>query len=64
MRQSIAAAALLASLPLGLRPALAQNLNVSVRSGHDVRTCDDLEVPTHAVLWSDLPRGSGRAAGP
>lgn len=44
MRHSIAAAALLASLPLGLRPALAQSLNVSVRSGHDVRTCDDLEI--------------------
>lgn len=44
MRYPIVAAALLASLALAQRSALAQNTNVSVRPGHDVRTCDDLEV--------------------
>ena len=44
MRYPIAAAVLLASLPLGLRSAAADGLNVSVRTGHDVRTCDDIEV--------------------
>lgn len=44
MRHSIVAAALLASVPLGLHPAAAQNINVSVRSDDDVRTCDDLRV--------------------
>jgi len=44
MRYPIAAAALLASLSLGHAPALADDMNVSVRSGHEVRTCEDLEV--------------------
>jgi hypothetical protein len=44
MRYPIAAAVLLASLALGLPPAAADGMNVSVRSGHDVRTCEDLEV--------------------
>jgi hypothetical protein len=44
MRHSIVTAALIASAPLSLHPAAAQNMNVSVRSDHDVRTCDDLEV--------------------
>jgi hypothetical protein len=44
MRYPFAAAALLA--PLALVPALASasNMNVSVRSGHDVKSCEDLEV--------------------
>ena len=44
MRYPIAAAALLASLPLTPRPALADDISVSVRPGREVRTCDDLEV--------------------
>jgi len=46
MRCSIAAAAaLLAPLTLVPRPALAHdNVSVQVRHGHEVRTCDDLEV--------------------
>ena len=44
MRYPIAAAALLASLPLAPKPALADDMSVSVRSGREVRTCDDLEV--------------------
>ena len=44
MRYPIAAAAVLASLALIERPASAQELNVSVRNGHEVRTCEDLEV--------------------
>jgi hypothetical protein len=44
MRYPIAAAALLLSLPLVQRAAFADNMNVSVRPGHEVRTCDDLEV--------------------
>ena len=44
MRYPIAAAALLASLTLVQRPASANDMNVSVRSGHEVRTCEDLEV--------------------
>ncbi|MEO5821742.1 MAG: hypothetical protein ABIT71_14665 [Vicinamibacteraceae bacterium] len=44
MRYPIAAAGLLASLSLGQAPAFADNMNVSVRNGHDVRTCEDLEV--------------------
>ena len=44
MRHSIVAAALVASAPLGLHAAAAQNMNVSVRSGDEVRTCDDLRV--------------------
>jgi len=44
MRYPIAAAGLLATLALGLRPAAADDLNVSVRNDHEVRTCDDLEV--------------------
>src|SRR4051812_27790637 len=43
MRYPIAAAALLASLPLVSPPAEAQNMNVSVRPGHEARTCEDLE---------------------
>ena len=43
MRYPIAVAALLASLPLVSRPADAQNMNVSVRPGHEARTCEDLE---------------------
>lgn len=38
------AAALLASLPLVQRPASAHDMKVSVRTGHEVRTCADLEV--------------------
>jgi hypothetical protein len=44
MRYPIAAAALLASLALAERPASAQEMNVSVRSDHEVRTCADLQV--------------------
>jgi hypothetical protein len=44
MRYPIAAAALLASVALVQRPAAADDMNVSVRSDHEVRTCDDLEV--------------------
>jgi hypothetical protein len=44
MRYPIAAAVLLASLPLAPRSAAADGLNVSVRTGDDVRTCDDIEV--------------------
>jgi hypothetical protein len=44
MRYPIAAAGLLASLALVPRPAAAHDMNVSVRAGHEVRTCDDLEV--------------------
>ena len=44
MRYPIAAAALLASLALVPRAALAHDMKVSVRAGHEVRTCDDLEV--------------------
>jgi hypothetical protein len=44
MRYPIAAAAVLASLALAQRPAAAHDMKVSVRSGHEVRTCDDLEV--------------------
>ena len=44
MRYPIAAAALLAPLSLGHAPALADDMNVSVRSGHEVRTCEDLDV--------------------
>jgi hypothetical protein len=43
MRYPIAAAALLASLPLA-RPALADDVSVSVRPGREVRTCDDLDI--------------------
>jgi hypothetical protein len=39
-----AAAAMLASLALVQRPASADNINVSVRTGHEVRTCEDIEV--------------------
>ena len=44
MRYPIAAAALLASVALVPRPAAAHDMKVSVRSGHEVRTCADLEV--------------------
>jgi hypothetical protein len=44
MRYPIAAAALLASLPLVQRSALAHDMQVSVRPGHEVRTCEDLDV--------------------
>ena len=44
MRYPIAAAGLLASLSLGHAPVFAEDMNVSVRSGRDVRTCGDLEV--------------------
>jgi hypothetical protein len=44
MRYPFAAAALLAPLALVPGPASAANLNVSVRSGQDVKTCADLEV--------------------
>ena len=44
MRYPIAPAVLLASLALVQRPAFGQDMNVSVRSGHEVRTCEDLEV--------------------
>src|SRR5215203_5724839 len=44
MRYPIAAAALLASVAAIQRPASAEDMNVSVRSGHEVRTCEDLEV--------------------
>jgi hypothetical protein len=44
MRYPIAAAALLESLALVQRPASADDMNVSVRTGHEVRTCEDLEV--------------------
>jgi hypothetical protein len=44
MRHPIAAAALIASLALVPPSAAAQNMQVSVRGGHDARTCDDLEV--------------------
>jgi hypothetical protein len=44
MRYPIAAATVLASLALVERPASAHDLNVSVRSGHEVRTCEDLDV--------------------
>lgn len=44
MRYPIAAAAVLASLVLVPRPAAADDMNVSVRRGQEVRTCDDLEV--------------------
>jgi hypothetical protein len=44
MRYPTAAAALLASLTLAPRPASADDMNVSVRNGHEVRTCEDLEV--------------------
>jgi hypothetical protein len=44
MRYPIAAAAALASLAFVPRPAPAQNLNVSVRSSHEVRTCADFDV--------------------
>jgi hypothetical protein len=44
MRYPIAAAALLASLALAHRPASAHDMNVNVRTGHEVRTCEDLEV--------------------
>jgi hypothetical protein len=44
MRHPIAAAALLASVALVHRPASAEDMNVSVRSSHEVRTCEDLEV--------------------
>jgi hypothetical protein len=44
MRYPIAAAALLTSLAFVQRPASAHDMQVSVRSGHEVRTCEDLEV--------------------
>jgi hypothetical protein len=44
MRYPIAAAAALASLAFVPRPAPAQNLNVTVRSSHEVRTCADFDV--------------------
>ena len=44
MRYPIAAAALLASVALVQRPAAADDMNVSVRSNHDVRSCDDLDI--------------------
>ena len=44
MRYPIAAAALLASLAFVQRSASADDTSVSVRSGHEVRTCEDLEV--------------------
>jgi hypothetical protein len=44
MRYPIAAAALLASLALVPQPASAHDMKVSVRTGHEVRTCEDLEV--------------------
>src|SRR5215216_2291646 len=44
MRYPIAAAAVLASVALLERPVSAQEMNVSVRSDHEVRTCDDLEI--------------------
>ena len=44
MRYPIAAAALLASLAFVPSPAFAHDMQVSVRSGHEVRTCADLEV--------------------
>jgi hypothetical protein len=44
MRYPIAAAALLASLPLATRPALADGISVSVKGDREVRTCDDLEI--------------------
>jgi hypothetical protein len=44
MRYPIAAAAVLASLALAQRPAAAHDMNVSVRTGHEVRTCEDLDV--------------------
>jgi hypothetical protein len=44
MRYPIVAAALFSSLALVQRPASAHDMNVSVRSGHEARTCDDLEV--------------------
>ena len=44
MRYPIAAAALLVSLALAQLPAFAHDMRVSVRSGHEVRTCEDLEV--------------------
>lgn len=44
MRHPIAAAAVLVPLALVPLNADARNMNVSVRSGHDVRTCADLDV--------------------
>ena len=44
MRYPIAAAAVLASLSLGQAPALADDMSVSVKAGHEVRTCADLDV--------------------
>jgi hypothetical protein len=44
MRHSIAAATLLASLTLVPVPASANDMHVSVRSGREARTCEDLEV--------------------
>jgi hypothetical protein len=44
MPYPIATAALLASLTLVPRSASAQDMRVSVRDGHEVRTCADLEV--------------------
>jgi hypothetical protein len=44
MQHPIAAAALAASLVLVSRPASADDMQVSVRPGHEVRTCEDLEV--------------------
>jgi hypothetical protein len=44
MRHPIAAATLLASVALVHLPASAEDMNVSVRSSDEVRTCEDLEV--------------------
>jgi hypothetical protein len=44
MRYPIVATALLASLAFVQLPASAHDMNVSVRSGREVRTCADLEV--------------------
>src|SRR5919112_344726 len=44
MRSPIAALALLVPLVLVHRPAAADGMQVSVRPGHEVRTCEDLEV--------------------
>jgi hypothetical protein len=44
MRYPIAAAAMVASLVLVPRSTSAHDMSVSVRTGHEVRTCADLEV--------------------
>jgi hypothetical protein len=44
MRYPIAAAALLAPLAFAVRSASAEGMQVNVRNGQEVRTCDDLEV--------------------